>query len=400
MLVQNNGNWQFQDEATFENLLWENLQEWLELTPLARQLGICGEYCDIVAHDCDGKSIILELKNQEDRYIVQQLTRYYHSFLEERPNFTKINRSESPRLIGITPSLHRHNFIDRLYHRLNIELWTFSIQEENEQFWLEFTVWNSLEASTVLKKIDITSNVQLSKIPKVDPLSHLDKNWRTILSKRSGIDQQKLLAIRDRILSFSPSLLEVVTVSKVTYGQARGKETLCTSEERLCLSIEGLSTSNLPSLSIYVPFFGKSSLRVFKAKLVLRSWDEVQYIQFPRDCNLMILRECRQKDYDGLDDYIKHHQSKNNYRLSTQAYMIFYNEHISRFEYFKSLCGTSNLDGVLKRHAAHQKDKCMDNQEPYAIKSLHSLIDIIDFTLLSWQHRQDRLKATSQAKLE
>ncbi|TAD80695.1 MAG: hypothetical protein EA001_00195 [Oscillatoriales cyanobacterium] len=401
MLVKNSSEWQFQDEATFENLLWGNLREWLELTPLARQLGICGEYCDIVACDSAGSPVILELKNQEDRYIVQQLTRYYHNFLEEHPNLKDIHHLDSPKLIGIAPTLHRHNFIDQLYHQLNIELWTFKLQEQNGQFWLEFTIWNSSEESTVLKKIDITSSLKIPTTPPVDPLSHLDKNWRIILSKRSEIDQKRLLAIRDRILSFSSNLGEVATLSKSTYGQKRGQKSLCISEERLCLSIEGLSTSKLPSISIYIPFFSKSSyLRVFKAKLVLISWDEIQYIQFPKDCDLMVLRECRQRDFNDFKHYLNYHEAKNNYRLSTQAYIDFHNELSSKFERFQNLCGTSNLDGVLKRSPAYQNDECIDAQKPYTIQSLHSLDDMIDFALLSWQHRQEQLKAKRQTKVE
>ncbi|NEQ47591.1 MAG: DUF91 domain-containing protein [Leptolyngbya sp. SIOISBB] len=67
---------------------WKTL---LGLKVIAQQRPINGQICDLVAVSETGQFIILELKNQEDRYIVQQLTRYFDAFIEERPFFLMTN---------------------------------------------------------------------------------------------------------------------------------------------------------------------------------------------------------------------------------------------------------------------------------------------------------------------
>ena len=67
----------------------------LELKPLKRQYYIKGQYCDILAIGKNKELIILELKIAEDRYVVQQLTSYYHSLLEEKPFFDQIDYGSS-----------------------------------------------------------------------------------------------------------------------------------------------------------------------------------------------------------------------------------------------------------------------------------------------------------------
>lgn len=62
--------------------------------------------------------MVLELKNGEDRYIVQQLTRYYDALREEKPFNEKIDYEQPIVLIAITPSFHKDNFTDRKYHLL------------------------------------------------------------------------------------------------------------------------------------------------------------------------------------------------------------------------------------------------------------------------------------------
>ena len=70
---------------------------------------------------------IVELKNTEDRYIIQQRTRYYEAVLEDRPFVEEVNYQLPVRLIAIAPQFHQHNFIDQKYNRLTFELFTFRI---------------------------------------------------------------------------------------------------------------------------------------------------------------------------------------------------------------------------------------------------------------------------------
>ncbi|MGL5131105.1 MAG: endonuclease NucS domain-containing protein [Planktothrix sp.] len=69
--------WEFEREETLEDFLFIHLQPVFSLTVLHRQYIVQGQRCDLLAVDADQRLVILELKNVEDRGIVQQLTRYY-----------------------------------------------------------------------------------------------------------------------------------------------------------------------------------------------------------------------------------------------------------------------------------------------------------------------------------
>ncbi|MFN8903611.1 MAG: endonuclease NucS domain-containing protein, partial [Pseudanabaena sp.] len=105
-------------------------------TPLKQQYISNGEICDILAVDDDKGLVILELKNVEDRYLIQQLTRYYANLLEEKPFSQEVDYSRPVRLIAIAPNYHRHNLIDRNHSRLNFELFQFSVEREENSFHL------------------------------------------------------------------------------------------------------------------------------------------------------------------------------------------------------------------------------------------------------------------------
>lgn len=67
-------------------MLWRNLPKLLNVEPLSRQFSVEGKVCDLLAVDSAGHLVIIELKNTEDRYIVQQLTRYYDALQSEQHN--------------------------------------------------------------------------------------------------------------------------------------------------------------------------------------------------------------------------------------------------------------------------------------------------------------------------
>ncbi|MGJ5634007.1 endonuclease NucS domain-containing protein [Nostoc sp. CALU 1950] len=119
--------WKFIDESELENFVWDNLEEIFELKPLTRQLSIKGEICDILATGENNQLAIIELKNTEDRYVINQLTRYYDNLLEEQPSKTNINYDKEIRLLAICPSFHRHNLIDEKHSRLNLVYLLFSL---------------------------------------------------------------------------------------------------------------------------------------------------------------------------------------------------------------------------------------------------------------------------------
>lgn len=110
--------WEFVNEAALEDFVWDNLKPLLNLTPLKRQYFVRGEACDILAVDDNRQLVVLELKNTEDRYIVQQLTRYYDALLEVKPFQAEVDYGKPVRLVAVAPNFHRHNEIDRKYHKL------------------------------------------------------------------------------------------------------------------------------------------------------------------------------------------------------------------------------------------------------------------------------------------
>ncbi|MBD2341801.1 DUF91 domain-containing protein [Calothrix sp. FACHB-156] len=114
--------WEFASEAALEDFVWNHLSQLLDLVPLKRQYAVRGEICDILALKQTKQLVILELKNTEDRYIVQQLTRYYDNLLDEKPFAEKIDYNQPVRLLAIAPSFHRHNLIDCKYNLLKIDL--------------------------------------------------------------------------------------------------------------------------------------------------------------------------------------------------------------------------------------------------------------------------------------
>ncbi len=82
--------WGFISEAALEKFVWANLKQLFGVTPLKQQYISNGEICDILAVDDDKGLVILELKNVEDRYLIQQLTRYYTNLLEENHFLKKL----------------------------------------------------------------------------------------------------------------------------------------------------------------------------------------------------------------------------------------------------------------------------------------------------------------------
>jgi Endonuclease NucS len=104
MLTQGGTGWQFVSEEVLEDFLWSNLSL-LGLEGLSRQYGINGDICDIVARDTQGQLVILELKNCEDRGIVQQLTRYYDTLTETRVFTTQTEHRLGIRLIAMDEAM-------------------------------------------------------------------------------------------------------------------------------------------------------------------------------------------------------------------------------------------------------------------------------------------------------
>ncbi|MBE9018492.1 hypothetical protein C7Y66_18625 [Chroococcidiopsis sp. CCALA 051] len=148
MLKKVDNKWQFASENNLEDFVWSRLNSLLGLSGLRRQYRVYGDTCDILALDENSRLVILELKNVEDRYIVQQLTRYYHSLLDEKPFQQQVNYQLPIRLIAVAPSFHYHNWIDKKYHQLSFEFMTFTLSQQQNEVCLQ------------LQNLDTKENIQ------------------------------------------------------------------------------------------------------------------------------------------------------------------------------------------------------------------------------------------------
>lgn len=71
MLKKVNEKWHFASESNLEDFVWSKLNSLFGLSPLKRQYTVYGDICDILALDGNSRLVVIELKNTEDRYIVQ-----------------------------------------------------------------------------------------------------------------------------------------------------------------------------------------------------------------------------------------------------------------------------------------------------------------------------------------
>lgn len=217
-LRKTGSSWEFASEAALEDFVWHNLQQLSGLKPLKRQYAVKGEICDILALNDTRQLVILELKNTEDRYVIQQLTRYYDNLLDEKPFQEQIDYSQPVRLIAIAPSFHRHNLIDRKYNQLNIELLQCAVIRNNQNF--------------VLQLIDIDSNntysisisyqeLKIGKSSNIPAPPQILLDW---LGNCTGEEQQAILKLREKVLDFDERIKEEIEgKNAIRYGRGKTK---------------------------------------------------------------------------------------------------------------------------------------------------------------------------------
>jgi len=209
--------WEFSSELALEVFIWERLEDLLQLQPFQRQYAVMGEVCDILALTPERQLVILELKNTEDRYIIQQLTRYYANLLEEKPYPNSIDYEKPIRLIAIAPTFHRHNYIDRQYSRLTFEFIQVKVTQ-SDQFYLELHREDPdeevIKAALPFQEIELDQS--LTDLPTV-PEQLL--RW---LGACSAADQQAILTARQQILSFHPICEKLSSKLKSQVGFGKG----------------------------------------------------------------------------------------------------------------------------------------------------------------------------------
>jgi RecB family endonuclease NucS len=211
--------WEFASEFALEDFIWDNLQPLLGFTPLKRQYAAKGEVCDILALDETRQLIILELKNTEDRYVIQQLTRYYDNLLDEQPFPEQIDYQQPIKLIAVAPSFHRHNLIDRKYNLLKIDFLQVKVVQINQEFQLQLANIDTNQISSIFipyQELSFSSTSQ--NIPETPQLL-LD--W---LGACTGEEQQAIIKLREKILSFDERIQEVSEGrNTIRYGRGKSK---------------------------------------------------------------------------------------------------------------------------------------------------------------------------------
>ncbi|MDZ8053526.1 MAG: endonuclease NucS domain-containing protein [Aulosira sp. ZfuVER01] len=213
--------WKFIDESELETFVWDNLAEIFGLKPLKRQLSIKGEICDILAIGENNQLAIIELKNTEDRYVINQLTRYYDNLLEEQPLKDNINYDEEVRLIAICPSFHRHNLIDEKHSKLKFNLFTFFIVYENNEFYFHFSHIHSQFKTKIVKINYQEVNLQNQVNDNIPEPARLLLDW---LGYLTNTEIDNLTKIRNQILTFDSRIEEIIVNKSIIYASKYGKD--------------------------------------------------------------------------------------------------------------------------------------------------------------------------------
>jgi len=282
MLEKIEGKWKFESEADLENFVWTHLESLLGLKPLKRQYSAKGEWCDILALTENRQLVILELKNTEDRYVVQQLTRYYDNLLEEKAFETEIDYRLPIRLVAITPSFHRHNFLDQKHHKLDFEFLLFEVIQERNQLYLSLKKRNQELISRLRipypeeKIIDEAENIASSITIPPTP-----KALQKALKNESTEKQNIILKIREKILRFDERIGEKSTAVTTTYGKKKVNDQLVTIPSKFCVGFQKPSSSPNLELFLYLPFPNSPKKKILKMIIRTADWLTVSGVDLP-----------------------------------------------------------------------------------------------------------------------
>ncbi|AFZ15442.1 hypothetical protein Cri9333_4663 [Crinalium epipsammum PCC 9333] len=134
-LIYAGGSIRFQSERDLEDYIEKYFHEiFPDLILFKRQHSIQLQRCDLLCcNKFTQQPVIIELKNEEDRYIVPQLTRYRKAILLAQPVANEINYSLPIKLIAIAPKFHEDNYTDKESSKFEEDFcfWQFTLELEN-----------------------------------------------------------------------------------------------------------------------------------------------------------------------------------------------------------------------------------------------------------------------------
>lgn len=272
--------WRFDKESEFEDFMWRNLEELLQIKPFKRQYYVKGQFCDILGTGQNKELVILELKINEDRYIVQQLTRYYDAIVEEKPFATEIDYSQKIKLIGIVPSVHKDSCIDVKYNILDIVFMCFSLQEINKKlyFQLKDNLSNSRQSLMEIIPKNEVSELSLPEIPK---------KLKQILSKATELEQIGVDQMRKQLLSFHKKMVETVVSESIIYQFNKSSPVA---------EIRFDDRRNQLALFLWLPLSTSQSISLKIRRIVVRmriwtNWETVSHLGYIRQGNGIMITD-------------------------------------------------------------------------------------------------------------
>ena len=281
-MLDANTDWKFQSELYLENFVSETIEPLLDLKQLARQYYLNNQVCDLLAIDRKGQLAIVELKNLEDRYIIQQLTRYYEAVREYKPFSEEVNYQLPIRLIAIAPQFHQHNLIDQKYSQLDFELFTFRVlSTKADSFCFELNDLDSKQKvrSSIPKKFHPFLDRDDEEIsqPSSFKLSP-PKSLRKLTEELSSEQEAYILAIRKKLLVFDECMIEVGKTTRTMYGMRKGDKDIY--KTKLCAEfMPTMPGDRRPRLLLRLPYPKRERDGAFykKEKVEALTWVEIKH---------------------------------------------------------------------------------------------------------------------------
>lgn len=332
-MFEGNTDWKFQSEFYLEDFVSQTIEPLLNLKQLARQYYLNNQVCDLLAVTQERQLTIVELKNIEDRYIIQQLTRYYEAVREYQPFSEKVNYQLPIRLIAIAPQLHQHNLIDQKYSQLSFELFTFRILATRaDSFYFELSDLDGKQKIRldIPKKFHpfLCSNDEEISQPSSFQLSP-PKSLRILTEELSSEQEAYILAIRKKLLVFDERMIEVGKTTRTMYGMRKGDKDIY--QTKLCAEfMPTMPGDRRPRLLLRLPYpkreFGGLGRTYKKEKVKGLTWVEIKH-ENQWDPNSAI----------ELFFYIGKSLNRYSYRCNLNTYSNLYQELTGENESFHTL---------------------------------------------------------------
>ncbi|MBC7882427.1 MAG: DUF91 domain-containing protein [Anaerolineae bacterium] len=220
MLLKKTGTGlQFRTEADLEDVIWEHLEALLNLKPLGRQVSLAGGIADILGVDPQGGLVIIELKNESDRHIVQQLTRYYEVARKERPFSALVDYTRPISLVAVSNEFHAFNWLDVRHHRLDFRFLQYAIVEGNTSLTLQLIELEDEHKEEIISVL----NVQRVEVTESTFIGSPSRALLNLLAKCPEEKRLSGLLFRRILLEADPQMREIPSGGCIFYGSTKGQ---------------------------------------------------------------------------------------------------------------------------------------------------------------------------------